>query len=153
MNIKEVVNRGVMFLNFFNPGWKEKIDIDNLNMGDPKLCILGQLYGDYCLNPLTHDQCFEYGFSTISDSDMLKLTKEWKSRFIQKFNLDIDDVKPGKYIVFGVNQQGFIEGDVIDVLEKEYIDGLETKNNVCNVIVHNNRLYLDPPIIVVPKKV
>lgn len=157
MNVKEAVDRGVKFLDFFCPGWKDKINVNSIDIASTDRCILGQLFGSYLNSPMPSDHDFYYGFAAKFNVSNLRkveeeLTAEWKSRFIQTFDLSTDDVEPGKYIVFGVNQHGFIEGDVIDVLEKTYMDGLNIEENRDNLVLHNNRLYIDPPIVVTPKK-
>lgn len=41
------VGRGVAFLDTEYPGWREKIDVDLLDIQLGNCCALGQLYGSY----------------------------------------------------------------------------------------------------------
>lgn len=45
---EENVKRGAAHLDMYGPSnWRNKIDVEKLDMADSKLCILGQLYGEY----------------------------------------------------------------------------------------------------------
>lgn len=46
--IKNRINNGVIYLNSVYPGWYNKIDLENINIRSLSVCILGQLYGNYC---------------------------------------------------------------------------------------------------------
>jgi hypothetical protein len=41
----KTVEAGAAFLDKRRPGWDRLIDLDTLDMGDPRNCVLGQLYG------------------------------------------------------------------------------------------------------------
>ena len=41
------VRRGAELLDRVHPGWREKIQIDTLDISSTRHCILGQLYGSY----------------------------------------------------------------------------------------------------------
>ncbi len=45
--IRERVEAGAKLLDEKVPGWREKIDLDSLDVGNHSSCILGQLYGEY----------------------------------------------------------------------------------------------------------
>ena len=47
MNLKEAVKRGAAWLDANHPGWREKINLAELEMEHCSKCILGQLFGDY----------------------------------------------------------------------------------------------------------
>jgi hypothetical protein len=46
--LKARVRNGSQFLRELDPDWFKKIDIDTIDLHDPKKCILGQVFGDYC---------------------------------------------------------------------------------------------------------
>lgn len=74
-------NNGARLLDELRPGWAEDVDTEQLDLGDCCKCVLGQLYGDYCLaidspqfRPLFgyetgqgSIQRFEHGFSLSND--------------------------------------------------------------------------------------
>lgn len=150
MSFKEAVDRGIKFLDYFHPGWKEKIDVDKLDMDDNECCILGQLYGDYCENPLEFNQCYNYGF-TGSRTDMPELTKEWRSRFLKNFDLSKEEVHPGKYKItkrLGLCMVSELAvGKTVEVL-KFYGDYRAEGVKVKNMVRVDNELYSDPQILV-----
>jgi hypothetical protein len=45
--IPEEVKAGMALLDEKAPGWREKVDLDKLNMGGCVRCILGQIYGHF----------------------------------------------------------------------------------------------------------
>jgi len=47
MNLSEKVERGAALLDIMRPGWHDVIDKYTIDIKDPYLCILGQLYGHY----------------------------------------------------------------------------------------------------------
>lgn len=62
------------------PGWFNKINLDKLNMHEPKNCILGQVYGDYFdgkMKLLKNDA--QYINITCSNTHL----KQWKT-YVQK---------------------------------------------------------------------
>lgn len=47
--ITSSVDKGMIYLDQHAPkGWVRRINLDTLNMGCPRHCVLGQLYGHYC---------------------------------------------------------------------------------------------------------
>lgn len=47
MSAQARVAAGIALLDARRPGWEQQIDLGRLNIGSPKLCVLGQLYGLY----------------------------------------------------------------------------------------------------------
>ncbi len=43
----ERIARGAAFLDERAPGWRQRIDLDKLEMVNPAQCLVGQLFGDY----------------------------------------------------------------------------------------------------------
>lgn len=41
------IRRGMKLLDGEIPKWRRLIDLDELDLGDPCQCIIGQIYGDY----------------------------------------------------------------------------------------------------------
>jgi len=40
-----LVRKGIAMLDLFGPtGWRDRVNVDTLNMGNPRFCVLGQLY-------------------------------------------------------------------------------------------------------------
>jgi hypothetical protein len=61
--IQERVSAGARALDALNPGWEDKINLDRLDVANPQLCVLGQLYGEYCDAPSgLRDNEIERGF-------------------------------------------------------------------------------------------
>ena len=75
------IARGVKLLDAKVPGWREKIDRDQLSMGDGCNCILGQIYGhfDEGIDELdSEDEAAERGFDSEHDPiSWEELTREW----------------------------------------------------------------------------
>lgn len=71
------INAGIKLLDSTTPGWREKIDLDQLDLGSCSVCVLGQVFGDYDEGI---DQLgvsgYDYGFNTMSN--MPALTAAWK---------------------------------------------------------------------------
>src|SRR5882757_5718389 len=58
VQVSERVAAGVAWLDENVPGWPAKIDLDELDMGSPSCCVLGQVYGSYWRSPLvSHVDC------------------------------------------------------------------------------------------------
>lgn len=89
------VAAGIDYLDMTEPGWRDRINWESLNLESHCNCILGQLYGDYygATQKLDMDihEAAERGFNvsigflfeTDHDMDALEdayteLTKEWK---------------------------------------------------------------------------
>ena len=58
------VARGVALLDERKPGWAGQIDLITLDVANPDMCVLGQLYPD-------HSSCFPDGFNAgLDDLDL-----------------------------------------------------------------------------------
>lgn len=64
------VQTGVRWLDQHYPGWIGEINLDHLDMGDGRHCVLGQVYGDY------FDAREELGLSH-KDAAMLGFSEDW----------------------------------------------------------------------------
>lgn len=80
------VERGIALLDERVPGWRDRINLDDLDMGSITKCVLGQLFGQYVdgLNELFGDRYTffdgaHYGFTTIAGSfaSFGALTERW----------------------------------------------------------------------------
>lgn len=88
---EEEVKRGIALLNQKNPGWREKVDLETLNMLKVAGCTLGQVYKDYYEGLIelgltdTDDSAVQYGFQMpgveagfgVEDEDYDELTATW----------------------------------------------------------------------------
>jgi hypothetical protein len=91
--MQENVNNGVALLDEKAPGWREKMNLDKLNMSNCIDCVLGQVFGDFFdgvtalgfTAPLTADtireKLVEHGF-LLAEHDFIqrqerKLAKFW----------------------------------------------------------------------------
>lgn len=45
--VEDRVASGVYMLDIFSPGWRQKIDLANLDITSCRDCVLGQIYGSY----------------------------------------------------------------------------------------------------------
>ena len=86
MTVKEKVAKGVKLLDDkYGDTWRAKVDIDTLNMGSSKSCILGQTDSDYGshlrrlnVNPMAHGfDVLMFPYST-SKARLQTLECEWK---------------------------------------------------------------------------
>lgn len=99
--LRQRVLNGAMFLDQHVPGWRDKINIDDLNIRSGCYCILGQIYGDYeegakILNmpvvdkyhpPSPSKESIELGFNDVYTAnfgmELSELTNEWKSYLLE----------------------------------------------------------------------
>ena len=82
------VRAGIAFLNSRIKGWKKKINLKELDLGDGCHCILGQLDGDYETHreelELSEQTASDLGFNLTDDyswennKEYKDLTKTWK---------------------------------------------------------------------------
>ncbi len=95
---RTVVLRGIAFLDVHSPGWREKINVEDLNLFSHRYCVLGQLTGDtYTTGCMLFGLDYElagenscdpknpelYGFIATRTAGSLtpseeRLTEEWK---------------------------------------------------------------------------
>lgn len=84
----ERVRKGAALLDDVAPGWREKIDLSTLDIGDYQQCVLGQLYGTYgeaipALHPhlASMEQRHSHGFAGVAAMDGFesesRLTRAW----------------------------------------------------------------------------
>jgi hypothetical protein len=80
------VAAGIKLLDSKKPGWRSKIEADDLNLGSCDVCVLGQVFGSYDsgladLGLDTYD-AKSYGFNT--SYDFQELTDAWKDALVEK---------------------------------------------------------------------
>ncbi len=88
----DAVARGVALLDEKVPGWREKINVETLDMGDYCICVLGQQFGDFGegLSNLGFDLgdadlARNYGFQRLaghSDDEYQALTDAWREAIV-----------------------------------------------------------------------
>lgn len=75
------IKAGMKLLDIEAPGWREKIDLEKLNLGNCESCILGQLFERYTLGlfalELPPEEADSFGFN-CNPSDYDKLTYYWQ---------------------------------------------------------------------------
>lgn len=83
---KTRIAEGVKLLNQERPGWLEKIDLGELDMGNPLCCIIGQVDGDYETSELVESNkaSAAWGFTLFGEtrSNWGTLTEEWKQKIL-----------------------------------------------------------------------
>lgn len=81
------VQRGVALLDAKGPpGWRDRIDLDTLDIGSLTLCVLGQVYGHYYkgLRALGDDaNPYHLGFATEGLLAWRALTQAWREALAQ----------------------------------------------------------------------
>lgn len=74
------VAAGIKLLDSKKPGWRSKVEADDLNLGSCDVCVLGQVFGSYDLGlsdlGLDTFDAKAYGFNT--SYDFQDLTDAWK---------------------------------------------------------------------------
>lgn len=74
------VAAGIKLLDSKKPGWRSKVEADDLNLGSCDVCVLGQVFGSYDLGlsdlGLDTFDAKDYGFNT--SYDFQDLTDAWK---------------------------------------------------------------------------
>lgn len=83
MTIQERVANGAALLDEKKPGWRDKINLEELDISDPSRCVVGQLYqgrGGYLhgLSDLQTYSSYETGFAIENAGEYPLLTAEWK---------------------------------------------------------------------------
>lgn len=80
LDYKIAVSNGINLLDREEPGWRDNIDTDTLDVSDCTQCILAQVYGHFNtgLNRLDMwDHPDDYGFALVG-GDYAQLTDQWK---------------------------------------------------------------------------
>lgn len=86
MSINERVERGVIWLDKVCPDWRDKVDLDKLDINHADHCILGQLFGDFYeveffqdrYGHIDWDKAYQYGFNVMGYQHE-ELENSWKS--------------------------------------------------------------------------
>lgn len=88
------VQRGIEFLDENEPGWRQWIEIESLNLGDCEACILGQLFGTFDLGighyGLSCEKEEILGFNmwgNQNNEDWQQLTQAWKDALTKPVDL------------------------------------------------------------------
>lgn len=99
LDIEERVELGAAWLDENRPGWLDRIDLDTLSVEHCDLCILGQIYGDYCDAPDEAKYASigdatpsrDRGFNAYSgrDEEYEALTVEWR-RLIESRRAEVE---------------------------------------------------------------
>lgn len=84
-DFEKEVSRGIAFLDEHCPDWKNKIDLDTLDMKNCSYCVLGQVFGDWfkgkrCLeieDQVSVDLGFDISYSYPYNYDWRRLTSAW----------------------------------------------------------------------------
>lgn len=109
------IQAGANFLDQWHTDWKSDINIAELDIGNTRHCILGQLCGNFYdmkrMLDLSSDQCGEFGFlptnylsgdsyeMIVSESDAL--TRIWKNYLATHGTVRVEDAG-GVMVGFGV---------------------------------------------------
>ena len=86
---KQRVQKGAALLDERSPGWLDRVNVRNLDLGSCFDCVLGQLGGTYKDETrrlgMNHEDSIEYGFNVPSLDDLREerlqyeaLTDEWR---------------------------------------------------------------------------
>ena len=81
--IQKRIEAGVAYLNVVRPKWLKKINLDELNMSNGKVCILGEVFGNYykSSNELYLKGSVEcLGFFCENEKEYPTLTRAWKKK-------------------------------------------------------------------------
>ena len=78
---QEQVEEGAAWLDEYDPGWDERINLAELELNDCKQCVVGQLFGDYyeflTLTYMGKAQEVDRGFFADGDHDELEQEEPW----------------------------------------------------------------------------
>src|SRR3954469_19777861 len=96
LTYEQRVERGAARLDNHKPGWRDRIDVDQLEVNDPYKCPVGQAYGDFHagLVMLGHDaieNCINDGFYEAlgQTRDYPRLTAAWKAYLTKDTDLAV----------------------------------------------------------------
>ena len=84
-NVLKRVDAGVAFLNVVKPDWLKRIDVSKLDLGNAKVCILGELYNSYENGVLVlglddETSSISLGFYDFDKRQYEQLTQAWKNK-------------------------------------------------------------------------
>lgn len=92
--VKENVNRGIEWMNKnASPDWKEKIDLDSLDINNAKKCVLGQAYeggyhqGQSDMYLQNYANTSQYGMAGDFNGNY---NNEWKRRIKEELELAVN---------------------------------------------------------------
>lgn len=94
MTIKERVKRGAKWLDKHQSGWYNRIDLDELDLADDQVCIVGQLtqhnegYGivrDFIGHDWTADRGFTAHYGDACGT-FYRLTKRWRKEIRKRID-------------------------------------------------------------------
>lgn len=77
------VRRGIDLLDEYGPsGWRDRIDLSTLDLGDPEYCVIGHVFGRYSVATLAHELGLDddgtgFGFETDCGEAYWELTDAW----------------------------------------------------------------------------
>lgn len=84
-NVRAAVWAGIGYLDTHVKGWRKKIDLKKLDLGNPECCVLGEVYGDYDDGKkelgISEEKATELGFNNESGWGMADLTAEWRAAY------------------------------------------------------------------------
>ena len=84
--LKKRVKAGAAFLDVVKPNWwkKGEVDLEELDLAQPNVCMLGELYGDYNYGKtklgLDNESAEFVGFYSSINSRYAAITKLWKAK-------------------------------------------------------------------------
>lgn len=77
----QAVLRGADLLDqHLGPNWEDRVDLDRLNIRDPKLCVLGQLMGSWGRGVEALDIRYSgrYGFNAARGTEEAAMAEAWE---------------------------------------------------------------------------
>lgn len=78
----EAVRRGMKWLDANVPNWREKVDVDSLDLQAPCGCVLGQIDGDFYeavwKRRLERQEVLDRGFTASPGITFRTLTAAWR---------------------------------------------------------------------------
>ncbi len=69
---------GVAWIDENVPGWGDRVDLDCLDIGNRRNCVIGQLFGDYFYGPLPRREAMALGFQRTADDGYGVLESLWR---------------------------------------------------------------------------
>jgi len=168
VNYKELVAKGVKWLDDNHSGWQSRIKPSLLNMNHYDNCVLGQMFNGYSQAEkiLGEKFCIDHGFKYPNEdsfqdyheyTNSIKskvLDKEWQAVLEEAFDLSEVKVKPGLYEVvdnYGANITFQKGAKILVITIVSTIDiSIPCYKKIINAVVSPSdyTLYVNCPIIV-----